>query len=341
MKIILEMFNYIFPFHSMPFERKRSRISYNCLKETIGNKKRNNDKGKKVGDEFDNLYFPLNKNPVILTTRPCYFLEEWINVSEKMVPFETTTMFENILISERHNCFRINPMYMEQVQRISEVDFWRKSLIRWFHTRSFHLITKDTAAIATVLLDRCLSIAPIDKWRDISRIGIGCLFIATKLTSDFIVSRKEFLKVCGFKKVNQVSKLDKFERNVLITLDFHIFVDSIYVLENNISEIMLSHKIFKEIKESKRQKIRRLAMSYFDDVFISIRYLAYRSSEIVAACLWLAVIEVLSYPISLLSIVKLVKTNTDRFYAIIKLLCCSSMVQKNFNCNDFDEIRLS
>ncbi|KAG5519786.1 hypothetical protein PMAC_000059 [Pneumocystis sp. 'macacae'] len=108
------------------------------------------------------------------------------------------------------------------------------------------------------------------------KVGIGCLFIATKLTSDFIVSRKKFLKVCGLKKVDQFLKLG----------------------------VITSHK------ENKRQKIRCLAMSYFDDVFTSIRYLAYRSSEIVAACLWLAIIEVLSYPISLFAIVNLVKTRS-------------------------------
>ncbi|KTW31713.1 uncharacterized protein T551_00974 [Pneumocystis jirovecii RU7] len=334
------MFRHVCSFRSISLERKHNCITYNCLKEAaIGNRKRHNYKENGISEGSNKSIFSLDQIPMFLSTYPC-FLKEWIVMSERMVPFETTIVFENILASERHNCSRINPMYMEQVQRIPEVDFWRKNLIRWFHTRPYYLITKDTAAIATVLLDRCLSVMPINKRSHIFKVGIGCLFIATKLTSDFIVSRKEFLKVCGVKKINQVPKLDKFERNVLIALDFHIFVDSIYVFEINISEILLSHNVFKKIKENKRQKIRRLAMSYFDDVFISIQYLAYRPSEIVAACLWLAIIEVLSYPISLLAIVDLVKTNIDRFYAIMKLLRCRSVIEKSFNCNNFGGMTL-
>ncbi|KAG5439550.1 hypothetical protein PCANB_002125 [Pneumocystis canis] len=321
------MFEHGFLIHSILPERKRIRSSNYYFKGiTSSHKKRQNEKENDKLDLKNNSISLICNKPSSLSLSSCYFLEEWMNMSEKIIPFQTTIMLENILTLENQSYFRINPRYMDQVQKSMEVDFWRKKMIQWFHTRSFHLITKDTAAIATVLLDRCLSVAPIDKWCIMSKVGIGCLFIATKLTSDFIVSRKEFLKACGLRRINQVSKLDKFERNVLIALDFHIFVDSIYVFEINISEVLFSHKAFEKIKENKRRKIRSVAMSYFDDIFISIRFLAYRSSEIVAACLWLAVMEVLSYPISLFAIAGL-----DRFYAIIKLLRGRSANQEGYN----------
>ncbi|BFZ63063.1 hypothetical protein YB2330_004177 [Saitoella coloradoensis] len=241
-------------------------------------------------------------------------------VVKNKIQFARSERLRNLLEREEGQ-LPVNPDYLNCVQVHKEAEEWRSKLVLWMFTRNHHLITRDTSHIALRLFDAYLSLAPVLSYGEYCAAAIGCLFLALKLTCDFICSRDEYIQRTHLKKISP-SHLDRFESQIATALHHNLYFDSPLAFYPHLQASFFHHPVFAPtslgVGNDEMDEIWSNCFGMMEVLVQGKEWMGWKTSEVTAVCFAMSVQQCVGIEVPRTAMAGLIACDVKRYKQIIK-----------------------